>query len=110
MFLVRYPKKPKQKGGRNMAQVKRVQCPHCNQSVRFEKNAAGKWVGTVVGGGIGYGAAAGLGIAGGILGAPIAIPAALVGAAIGAILGNRAGAMVDNSTVNCPSCRRSMSI
>ena len=93
-----------------MAQVKQVQCPNCKQSVKFEKNAAGKWIGTVVGGGVGWGAAAGLGIAGGILGAPVAIPAALVGLTIGAILGNRAGAVVDNATVNCPNCNQTMSI
>ena len=92
-----------------MAQVKQVQCPHCNKRVRFKKDEAGRWVGTLVGGGAGYGLASTLGIAGTVLGAPIAIPAAVVGIVIFALLGNRVGAIADNS-VQCPSCKKYMSI
>ena len=92
-----------------MAQVKKVQCPHCNKRVSFKKDASGKWVGTVIGGGVGYGAAAGLGIAGAILGAPIAIPAALVGLGLGALFGNRVGAIMDNSVL-CPNCKKDIQL
>ena len=92
-----------------MAQVKEVQCPHCNKRVRFEKGEAGRWVGTIVGGGAGYGLASTLGIAGAVLGAPIAISAAIVGLIGGALLGNRVGAIADNS-VQCPNCKKHMSI
>ena len=93
-----------------MAQVKEVQCPHSRKQVRFEKGEAGRWVGTIVGGTAGYGLAFKLGIAGTVLGAPIAIPAAIVGVVVCALLGNRAGAMVDNPDVQCPSCKKYMSI
>ena len=93
-----------------MAQVKEVQCPHCRKQVRFEKGEAGRWVGTIVGGGAGYGLAFKLGIAGTVLGAPIAIPAAIVGVVVCALLGNRVGAMVDNPDVQCPNCKKYMSI
>ena len=92
-----------------MSDVKKVICPHCGAKVEFQKNSAGKWVGTIGGAGAGYVLASGLGIAGAILSAPIAIPAALVGLALGALLGNRAGAAIDNATVQCPSCKKSMS-
>lgn len=93
-----------------MSEVKNIQCPHCKKTVKFERNSAGKWVGAVVGGGAGYGLAAGLGIAGAILGGPVAIPAAFVGLGVGALLGNRAGAIVDDATVKCPSCKKRLSI
>jgi len=93
-----------------MSEIKKIQCPHCQKMVKFERNSSGKMVGTVVGGGVGYALASGLGIAGGILGAPVAIPAALIGLGVGALLGNRAGKAVDNSSVECPSCGKSMSI
>ena len=93
-----------------MSEIKKIQCPHCNEMVNFERNSSGKWVGTIAGGGIGYGLTAGLGIAGAVLGASIAIPAVLVGVAIGALLGNRVGAMVDYATAKCPNCGESISI
>jgi ribosomal protein L37AE/L43A len=87
---------------------KRVTCPHCNASVVFKRNSAGRWVGTVAGGGLGYLLAAGLGIAGAILAWPVAIPAAAVGVGIGAIVGNRAGKAVDDARAKCPKCNKSM--
>ena len=93
-----------------MDEVKKIKCPHCEKMVKFERNSAGKWVGTVIGAGGGYWLCAGLGIAGGILGMSVAIPAALVGLGIGAFLGNRCGAMIDKATVKCPSCGESISI
>jgi len=93
-----------------MSEIKKVQCPHCKEMVSLERNSAGKWVGTIAGGGVGYGLTAGLGIAGAILGASIAIPAVIIGVGIGALLGNRAGAMVDNTSVKCPNCGESISI
>jgi len=93
-----------------MSSAREIICPCCKKKVVFKKNSAGKWVGTIGGGGAGYFLASGLGIAGAILGAPIAIPAALVGLGIGTILGNRVGAALDNATVKCPSCGKSMSV
>lgn len=93
-----------------MSDVKKVICPHCGEKVEFQKNSAGQWVGTVGGAGAGYVLASGLGIAGAILSTPIAIPAALVGLGIGALLGNRVGAAIDNASVECPNCKKTMSI
>ena len=93
-----------------MSNIRKIICPHCNQKVGFERNSAGKWVGTVGGGIGGYTLASGLGLAGAILSAPVAIPAAIVGLGIGALLGNRAGAAMDNATVECPHCEKLMSI
>ena len=93
-----------------MSEVKQIRCPHCDKLVRFKRNSAGKWIGTIVGGALGWKLAAGLGLAGAILGAPVAIPAALAGLGLGALIGNRAGSIVDNATVECPNCRELMSI
>ncbi len=93
-----------------MSEVKKIQCPHCKKTVEFERNSTGEWVGTVIVGGVGYWLASGLGIAGAILGASVAIPAALVGLGIGSFVGNRVGKMIDDSNVECPNCKGSLSI
>lgn len=93
-----------------MNEIKNVICPHCGKKVDFERNSKGQWVGTVGGAGVGYVLASGLGVAGAIMSAPIAVPAALIGLGIGAVLGNRVGAAIDNSSVECPNCKKSMSI
>jgi len=94
-----------------MGEVKKIKCPHCEKMVKFERNSAGKWVGTVIGAVGGYWLCSGLGIAGGILGMPVAIPAALVGLGIVAFIGNRIGAMKDDkAAAKCPSCGESVSI
>ena len=93
-----------------MSEIKKVQCPHCKEMVNFERNSAGKWIGTIAGGGVGYVLTAGIGIAGAVLGASVAIPAAFLGVGIGALLGNRVGALVDNTSAKCPNCEESISI